>query len=146
MASENDALLGRRLRRRRWMLGLTQTQVADKVGIKFQQIQKYEAGQNRISASRLWDLSVALEAPVSYFYEDIASADGAGVQTPEDDLNARESADLLRAYYAVPDDARRRLFELVRTLAAQPVAPIAPGDGHGSGHETHRARPKVVGG
>ncbi|MCI4664273.1 MAG: helix-turn-helix domain-containing protein [Neomegalonema sp.] len=137
MASENDALLGRRLRRRRWMLGLTQSQVAERVGIKFQQIQKYESGQNRISASRLWDLSVALDAPVSYFYEDIASnaEGGAGEGDPwTNDAHARESADLLRAYYGISEDARRRLFELIRTLGAQPTAPEADDKGAPSSH------------
>ena len=119
MASENDALLGRRLRRRRWMLGMTQSQVAERVGIKFQQIQKYESGQNRISASRLWDLSVALDAPVSYFFEDIAGGPTGENDPLNSEANARESADLLRAYYAIPADARRRLFELVRTLGTQ---------------------------
>ncbi len=144
MASENDALLGRRLRRRRWMLGMTQTQVAEKVGIKFQQIQKYESGQNRISASRLWDLAVALDAPVSYFYEDIAGGpESEEDERLQDEMNARESAELLRAYYAVPAETRRRIFELVRTLGAQPRPADEPNATAGA---ARRARPQVVGG
>lgn len=141
MASENDALIGRRLRRRRWMLGLTQTQVAEKVGIKFQQIQKYESGQNRISASRLWDLAVALDAPVSYFFEDLAGLETGEMDQPTDEINARESADLLRAYYAIASDPRRRIFELVRTLGAQPSPADEPTDAAAG---ARRARPQVV--
>lgn len=122
MASEKDALLGRRLRRRRWMLGLTQSQVAERVGIKFQQIQKYESGQNRVSASRLWDLAVALDAPVAYFFEDLAQNGEKPAETLAHDANARETAEMLRAYYALPLETRRRLFDLVRTLGVQAEA------------------------
>ena len=58
-----DVHVGKRVRHRRWMVGMTQQQLADKVGIKFQQIQKYETGMNRISASRLWDISEAMSVP-----------------------------------------------------------------------------------
>lgn len=71
MPAEIDLHLGRRLRRRRRLLGLTQQQLGDRVGIRFQQVQKYECGANRISAARLWELAEALEAPISYFYDGI---------------------------------------------------------------------------
>ena len=64
-----DAHVGKRVRHRRWMMGMTQQQLGDLVGIKFQQIQKYETGMNRISASRLWDIAKSLEVPISYFFE-----------------------------------------------------------------------------
>ena len=69
MPSEIDLHLGRRLRRRRRLLGLTQQQLADQVGVRFQQIQKYECGANRLGAARLWQLAEALNTPVNYFYE-----------------------------------------------------------------------------
>jgi transcriptional regulator with XRE-family HTH domain len=69
MAAEIDLHLGRRLRRRRRLLGLTQQQLGDRVGVRFQQIQKYECGANRLSAARLWELAEALETPVTYFYD-----------------------------------------------------------------------------
>ena len=72
MAHDIDLHLGKRLRRRRRLLGLTQQQLAMSVGVRFQQIQKYECGANRISAARLWQLSQALEVPTSYFYDGIA--------------------------------------------------------------------------
>ena len=64
-----DIHLGKGLRRRRKMMHLTQKQVALVVGVRFQQIQKYECGLNKISAARLWSLARALEVPVGYFFE-----------------------------------------------------------------------------
>src|SRR5687768_17039814 len=61
MSNNIDVYLGKQLRRRRRMLGLTQQQLAGAVGVRFQQIQKYECGANRISAARLWQLAEALE-------------------------------------------------------------------------------------
>ncbi len=69
MTNEIDRHLGRRLRQRRRTLGLTQQQIADAVGVRFQQIQKYECGANRISAARLWLLAKALQSPISDFYD-----------------------------------------------------------------------------
>ena len=61
--------VGRRVRHCRWMRGMTQQQLGDSAGIQYQQIQKYEAGKNRISASRMWDIAAALEVPVTFFFE-----------------------------------------------------------------------------
>ena len=72
MGNDIDTHLGKRLRRRRRLLGLTQQQLAGTVGVRFQQIQKYECGANRISAARLWQLSEALEVPVGYFYDGLS--------------------------------------------------------------------------
>lgn len=69
MASAIDLHIGRRLRRRRRLLSLTQQQLGDRLDIRFQQVQKYECGANRISAARLWQLATALEVEVSYFYD-----------------------------------------------------------------------------
>jgi len=66
-----DVHVGKRIRHRRWMVGMTQQQLGDKVGIKFQQIQKYETGMNRVSASRLWDIAAALEVPINFFFEGV---------------------------------------------------------------------------
>lgn len=126
MADATDQHLGKRLRQRRWMLGLTQTQVGDLVGIKFQQVQKYETGQNRISASRLWELSRALEVPVSYFYEGLigpgeterAGEAGAAEAASETGRMAdRETVELVRAYFSLPEAPRRRILEMVRAFS-----------------------------
>ena len=74
MAADIDLHLGRRLRRRRRLLGLTQQQLAVQVGVRFQQIQKYVCGANRISAARLWELAEALSTPISYFYDGLGEA------------------------------------------------------------------------
>src|SRR5262245_13303605 len=78
MADEIDMHLGRRLRKRRRLLGLTQQQLAEACGVRFQQIQKYECGANRMSAARLWLLAEALQAPVSYFFEGLSGGMGEG--------------------------------------------------------------------
>ncbi len=119
MAHPVDVHVGKRIRHRRWLIGMTQQQLAEKVGIKFQQIQKYETGANRVSASRLWDISDALEVQVSFFFEglqeDQQSAEGGKV--PDDLMTDKEALDLVRSYYAIPENQRRRLFELARVLS-----------------------------
>ncbi|RYG89755.1 XRE family transcriptional regulator [Loktanella sp. IMCC34160] len=114
-----DVHVGKRIRHRRWMIGTTQQQLAEKVGIKFQQIQKYETGMNRVSASRLWDIAHALSVPISFFFEglDAAGQEDANATLPGDILADKEALDLLRSYYAIPETQRRRLFDLARVLS-----------------------------
>lgn len=115
-----DVHVGKRVRHRRWMVGMTQQQLAECVGIKFQQIQKYETGMNRISASRLWDIAEALNAPVNFFFEGLAEGEDAkeaDAPVPGDILADKEALDLVRSYYAIPETQRRRLFELARVLS-----------------------------
>lgn len=115
-----DVHVGKRIRHRRWMNGTTQQQLAEKVGIKFQQIQKYETGMNRVSASRLWNIAGALGVPVAFFFEGLDTplqADITGSDMPGDILSDREALELLRSYYAIPENQRRRLFELARVLS-----------------------------
>jgi transcriptional regulator with XRE-family HTH domain len=121
MSDEIDEHLGKRLRRRRRLLGLTQQQLASACGVRFQQIQKYECAANRMSAARLWQLAQVLDVPVSYFY------DGFGPLTerrPRDGENQREmytrkeTRDLIRAYYSLSERPRRRLLDLAKSLNA----------------------------
>lgn len=95
---------------------MTQQQLAEAVGIKFQQIQKYETGMNRVSASRLWDIARAMDVNVAYFFE------GLGEERAEalsgDLLSDKEAMQLVRSYYALPAAQRRQIFELARVLAA----------------------------
>lgn len=115
-----DVHVGKRVRHRRWMVGMTQQQLAEKVGIKFQQIQKYETGMNRVSASRLWDISEALDVPVAYFFEGLRESqddDGPQSAVPGDLLADKEALELIRSYYAIPENQRRRLFDLARVLS-----------------------------
>lgn len=118
MAHPVDVHVGKRIRHRRWLVGMTQQQLAERVGIKFQQIQKYETGANRVSASRLWDISDALEVQVSFFFEGIEGESAAMPENvPADILGDKEALDLVRSYYAIPENQRRRLFELARVLS-----------------------------
>ncbi|MCB6178156.1 helix-turn-helix domain-containing protein [Rhodobacter sp. Har01] len=111
-----DAHVGKRIRHRRWMVGMTQQQLADKVGIKFQQIQKYETGMNRVSASRLWDIADALGVQISFFFEGL-SGDEALQGAQGDFMADKEALELVRSYYAIPEAQRRRLFDLARVLS-----------------------------
>ncbi len=115
-----DVHVGKRIRHRRWMVGMTQQQLAEQVGIKFQQIQKYETGMNRVSASRLWDISDALGVQVAFFFEGMNGQDGVASATsnvPGDILADKEALELVRSYYAIPEEQRRRLFDLARVLS-----------------------------
>ena len=94
---------------------MTQQQLAERVGIKFQQIQKYETGANRVSASRLWEIAEALDVPAAYFFEGLSEE---GTNTPAGDmLNDKEALQLIRSYYAMPEAQRRQIFELARVLS-----------------------------
>lgn len=123
-----DIHVGRRLRQRRRLLGLTQEKLAHAVEIRFQQIQKYESGANRISASRLWSLAKALDVSVAYFFEGLngaepeieparATAYGFAEAPAETVLEDKETIDLVRYYYQLNEEPRRRLLDLARALS-----------------------------
>jgi transcriptional regulator with XRE-family HTH domain len=122
MGNNIDVHLGKRLRRRRRLLGLTQQQLAGACGVRFQQIQKYECGANRISAARLWQLSEALEVPVGYFYDglsELAQREHSAASEGEaggEMFSRKETLDLVRAYYQLGERPRRRLLDLAKSL------------------------------
>lgn len=131
-----DSHVGQKLRQRRWLVGMTQEQLGTAVGIRFQQIQKYESGANRVSASRLWDIARVLDVPISFFFDGLNNNDKPqadhlqmnGVNghdcanghhdqdLPSDVLVRRETADLVRAYYTIPESKRRQLLELAKAM------------------------------
>ena len=123
-----DVHVGGRVRLRRTLLGMSQSVLGDALGLTFQQVQKYERGLNRISASKLWRLSQVLEVPVSVFFDDIAvDQDGrarAAIPPAGDSgaadanvMTTRETLELTRAYYRIADPAARKaLFDLVTAL------------------------------
>ena len=123
MATDVDIYVGKRLRRRRRLLGLTQQDLAAQVGVRFQQIQKYECGANRITASRLFSLATALNVNINYFFEGLAAD---GKQAPANDqsadrlsgdiLSQKETLELVRAYYRLGERPRRRLLDLAKAL------------------------------
>lgn len=121
MPHKVDVHVGKTIRQRRWLAGMTQQKLAELVGIKFQQIQKYETGANRVSASRLWDIADALDVDVAHFFEGLSAEDkqpeGKNGNVPIDLIGDKEAMDLVRSYYAIPENQRRRLFELARVLS-----------------------------
>lgn len=114
-AGKPDHELGRRIRLRRVEQQVSQAELGDKLGVSFQQVQKYEKGVNRVGASRLQQIATALDVPVTYFY------DGDGKQREVESLLFLDSAfslRLLRAYAKIKDQAVQRQFvSLIETVA-----------------------------
>ena len=115
-----DRHVGLRIRMRRKEIGVSQERLAEALGITFQQVQKYERGANRVSASKLWEIAAALRTPVGYFYEGLseggASARG-GAGAPDFMLTS-EGLELMAAFPRIVEPAvRRKLVELVCAVA-----------------------------
>jgi transcriptional regulator with XRE-family HTH domain len=131
LPSPVDVHVGARVRQRRTLFGMTQTDLADALGLSFQQIQKYEKGTNRVGASRLYDLSRVLDVSIEYFFDDMPPKVAASLpdvgrgkakELPSFDLNLmtkRETLSLMRAYYKVEEaDVRKRVYELTKAVGA----------------------------
>lgn len=126
-----DMHVGSRVRLRRMVIGMSQEKLGERMGLTFQQIQKYEKGTNRIGASRLFQLSQILDVPVQFFFEDApvsmsargaAMAAGFAESKTEafllDFLNSRDGLELNRAFVKITDPkVRKRVVELVRALS-----------------------------
>ena len=128
-----DVHVGSRVRLRRMLLGMSQERLGDALGLTFQQVQKYERGVNRVSASRLFDLSRVLDVPISFFFDDmpdglIATFGSSAARRPtgftgpsgsfaDDTFNRRETLELVRAYYRITNPAlRKRVLDLIRSM------------------------------
>jgi transcriptional regulator with XRE-family HTH domain len=144
-----DTHVGTRVRMRREMLGLSQGKLADAVGLTFQQVQKYERGANRISASRLVELSEVLCVPVTFFFDAVdpaaAPALPDGVAEPQaaafesDPFRRPETVQLVSAFYAIRQPVlRRSLYDLARTLA-ESASTGSPGRSFTGGRTRRRA-------
>ncbi len=128
--SQIDGHVGARVRMRRTLLGMTQSDLGELLGLTFQQVQKYENGKNRVSASRLYDLSRVLDVSIEHFFEDMppevaarspaAKKRGKAKKPPRyepDPMVKRETLELVRAYYKIKDvNARKRVRELTKAL------------------------------
>lgn len=124
-----DENVGVQLRQRRALLGLSQEKLAEKVGLTFQQIQKYESGANRVSASRLFEFSKVLDIPVTFFFETttgnenrtaigFAEGEQSVFEGPDDVMNRKETLELIRVYYSIENPKLRKdLFKLVKSMA-----------------------------
>lgn len=134
MAHPVDVYVGKRLRMRRTILGMSQEAIGNAIGVTFQQVQKYERGINRMGSSRLYDFSRLLGVPVSYFFEGYAEESGLSTYTAglaeerptefeHEKLTSRETLEMMRSYYRIPEaHVRKRVFELVKSLADKPEA------------------------
>lgn len=124
-----DTHVGQRIRVRRSLLGLSQEKLAEALGITFQQVQKYERGTNRVSASRLHELSKALSVPVSFFFDQSSSTPKAtaygfsdneqeGFDSGEDIMQRKETLELIRIYYSVQSpEARKDIMTFIKSMA-----------------------------
>ena len=113
MPKTTDVYVGRRIRQRRWVIGITQKELADRVDTKFQQIQKYETGAKRVGASSLWKIANTLNVPISYFFEGLGSRD----LELEAFLIDRDTMTLMAIYFGIPQTKRSAVLELARALA-----------------------------
>ncbi len=126
-----DVHVGSRVRLRRSLMGMSQENLGNALGLTFQQVQKYERGANRIGSSRLFDLARILDVPVNFFFdempEEIKAATPSAMATattdPElpgqdDPMLKRETMELVRHYYRIADpDLRRSVYSLAKSLA-----------------------------
>lgn len=125
MAHPVDIHVGKRIRLRRSMLGMSQDFIGKEIGVTFQQIQKYERGVNRVGSSRLYDFSRILGVPVGYFFDDMDPETLAGtIDLSEDDttsegekMSDKETIALVRSYYKITDPAiRRKVLSLIKAM------------------------------
>jgi len=122
-----DKHVGSRVRMRRMMIGMSQEKLGEKLGITFQQIQKYEKGTNRIGASRLQQIATVLSVPVSFFFEGAPAPEGGGglseAASPayvSEFLGSSEGLALTKAFMKVKDPkVRRRIVDLVEAMVAE---------------------------
>ena len=128
-----DMHVGKRVRLRRTLLGLSQEQLGTELNITFQQVQKYERGANRISASRLWDIGQILDVPINYFFDDMTEntmrcsprrvSRGSEMldlsdEQIKDPMARRETLELVRTYYSIEKPlVRKRISEMVKSIA-----------------------------
>jgi len=118
-----DVHVGARLKLRRRLLGLSQSALAERVGLTFQQIQKYERGHNGIAAARLWGFANALDVPLSFFFDGLSASavgsESSGSHSSVQVLGNSESRELVQCYYRIANPLiRKHLFALVKVLAA----------------------------
>ena len=126
--SPTDRHVGARVRMRRMMLGMSQTNLGEAVGLTFQQIQKYERGTNRIGASRLQHIAHILQVPVSFFFEGSPGASGEDAATPtpsyvDDFLATSDGLSLIKYFTRIKKPKlRRSIVDLVEQIAAREAA------------------------
>lgn len=115
-----DTFVGRKIRERRVELGKSQADLAGAIGVRFQQIQKYETGVNRVSASRLWAIAEELQVPIEFFFQGVVATGSGGarakVQADWISTDAR-SLRLIRDFQTLPEPQKRALLAIVKSMA-----------------------------
>ena len=120
-----DIIVGARIKQRRLELGMTQTELADLIEVRFQQVQKYENGQNRVAASRLWRIASALDVAVNYFFDGIETVENATVPTNGDDcIDPRRKRELVELFTGLTDQQQSAVMSFLRSVA-DPSSPRA---------------------
>ena len=129
LPDQHDFEIGGRIRLRRRLLGVSQSTLAESVGLTFQQVQKYERGANRVSASKLYEIARFLQVTISYFFEELPEpslegpAGGGLVESDKrvhDFVRSQEGLELIAAYSTIDDAAlRRSLIQLIRSVSSQ---------------------------
>ncbi len=122
-----DVHVGKRVRLRRMIVGMTQTDLGNALNITFQQVQKYEQGANRIGSSRLYRISKILGVPVSFFFDDMPNdvsdsfaetLDQLGNDINDNNMSRKETLNLVRNYYSIDNEGvRRNLYNLVKSMS-----------------------------
>lgn len=121
-----DIHVGKQIRTQRSLLGMSQQKLAESIGLTFQQVQKYERGTNRVSAGRLYQFSKLLNVPVSYFFDQYGEAkpsygfsDNEQAAFGEEDLmQKKETLELVRVYYSVQDEQKRKsILKFIKSMA-----------------------------
>ncbi|MFD1158792.1 helix-turn-helix domain-containing protein [Roseovarius aestuarii] len=118
MVNPVDIDVGKRIRHRRKQLGITQMALANDVGVRFQQVQKYETGSNRVSASRLWELSRALDVHISYFFEGLGVYPRPDPAKRSNALLEEHAVMLVTAYTKIPKEKRKALLRFAKALSS----------------------------
>jgi len=119
MATAIDLHVGKRLRRRRKLLGLTQQQLGEMAGVRFQHIQKFETAGIRLTSEKLYLFAQVLNVPISYFFEGLQTPEGGSASLPEELLAQEETIELVRVYFGLNERSRKRLLELAKTLGEE---------------------------
>lgn len=119
-ATEIDIHVGSRVRVRRQLLGMSQTQLGEALGVTFQQVQKYERGTNRVGASRLYKISEVLDVPIAFFFDGLARPNRDDAAESESVISLMDSAYGIKLASALQDvasrDLREQILSLVRSL------------------------------
>ncbi len=112
-----DCTVGKRIRQRRKSLGLSQTELAVRIGVKFQQVQKYETGVNRVAASRLWNIAEALSVPITYFFEELnIPANGRRSSNLLDEYALPETAEMIKIFNRLPAAQKMAMSSFLKSL------------------------------